>query len=123
MTVVPGIDPVRFLREQLSQASPDRLREILSVFINGLLCADADQIRGASYGTVSDYRVNRRNGYRHRHFDTRTGTIDGKIPMLRQGTYLAECLLERRRQTEAALTTAVATAISSACRPGGWRIS
>lgn len=109
MTVVPSIDPARFLDEQLSQASPDLLREMLSTFINALLSADADQVCGASYGTVSDDRVNRRNGYRHRDFDTRAGTLDVKIPKLRQGTYFPEWLLERRRRAEAALTTVVAT--------------
>ncbi len=109
MTVVPSIDPARFLDEQLSQASPDLLREMLSTFINALLSADADQVCGASYGTVSDDRVNRRNGYRHRDFDTRAGTIDVKIPKLRAGTYFQEWLLERRHRAEAALTTVVAT--------------
>ena len=76
MTVVPSIDPARFLEEQLAQASPDLLRQMLSTFINTLLSADADQVCGASYGTVSDARTNRRNGYRHRDFDTRAGTVD-----------------------------------------------
>jgi transposase-like protein len=109
MTVVPSIDPARFLEEHLSQASPDLLREMLGTFINALLSADADQVCGASYGVISDDRTNRRNGYRHRDFDTRTGTIDVKIPKLRQGTYFPEWLLERRRRAEAALTTVVAT--------------
>ena len=109
MTVVPSIDPARFLEEHLSQASPDLLREMLGTFINALLSADADQVCGAAYGIVSDDRVNRRNGYRHRDFDTRAGTIDVKIPKLRQGTYFPEWLLERRRRAEAALTTVVAT--------------
>lgn len=110
MTVAPNdIDPARFLHEQLHQASPDLLREMLTTFINALLSADADQVCGAAYGTVSDDRVNQRNGYRHREFDTRAGTLDVKIPKLRQGTYFPEWLLERRRRAEAALTTVVAT--------------
>ncbi|WP_426624857.1 IS256 family transposase [Leifsonia sp. McL0607] len=110
MTVAPhDIDPARFLEEHLAQASPDLLREMLGAFINQLLSADADQVCGASYGTISDDRVNRRNGYRHRDFDTRAGTLDVKIPKLRQGTYFPEWLLERRRRAEAALTTVVAT--------------
>jgi len=58
---------------------------------------------------VSDDRINRRNGYRHRDFDTRTGTIDVQIPRLRQGTYFPDWFLERRRRAERALTTVVAT--------------
>jgi putative transposase len=109
MTVAPSIDPARFLEEHLAQASPDLLRDMLTTFINTLLSADADACCGAAYGTVSDDRTNRRNGYRHRDFDTRTGTIDVQIPKLRQGTYFPDWLLERRRRAERALTTVVAT--------------
>lgn len=66
-----------------------------------------DQVCVAAYGTISEDRVNRRNGYRHRDFDTRTGTIDVKIPKLRQGTYFPEWFLERRRRAEVALSTVV----------------
>ena len=37
MTVNPSIDPARMLEEQLDQASPDLLRQMLQVFINTLL--------------------------------------------------------------------------------------
>ncbi|RFA17620.1 IS256 family transposase [Subtercola boreus] len=110
MTVAPhDIDPARFLHEHLAQASPDLLREMLTSFINALLSGDVDQVCGASYGAVSSDRTNRRNGYRHRDFDTRAGTLDVAIPKLRSGTYFPEWLLERRRRAEAALTTVVAT--------------
>src|SRR6478736_3667000 len=113
MTVVPSIDPARFLEEHLSQASPDLLRQMLSTFINTLLSADADQVCGASYGTVSDARTNRRNGYRHRDFDTRAGTIDVAIPKLRTGSYFPDWLLERRKRAERALTSVVATGVNA----------
>ena len=109
MTVAPSIDPARFLEEHLVQASPDLLRDMLSTFINTLLSADADAVCGAAYGTVSDDRTYRRNGYRHRDFDARAGTIDVQIPKLRQGTYFPDWLLERRRRAERALTVVVAT--------------
>ena len=50
-----------------------------------------------------------RNGYRHREFDTRAGTLDLAIPKLRQGSYFPDWLLERRKRAERALTTVVAT--------------
>lgn len=85
MTVVPtSIDPSRFLEEQLAQASPDLLRQLLSTFIQTLLSADADAVCGAAYGAVSDGRVNRRNGYRHRDFDTRR---DGSLRVQSQGRF------------------------------------
>ena len=108
MTVVPSIDPARFLHEQLHQASPDLLRELLSTFINALLSADADAVVGAEWGQPSPDRVTQRNGYRHRELDTRVGTIDVAVPKLRKGTYFPEWLLERRKRAEAALITVVA---------------
>jgi putative transposase len=109
MTVTPSIDPARLLEEQLAQASPDLLRELLQGFINTLLSAEADAVCGAEYGATSPERVNRRNGYRHRDFDTRAGTLDVAVPKLRQGSYFPEWLLERRKRAERALTSVVAT--------------
>jgi putative transposase len=109
MTVNPSIDPARMLEEHLAQASPDMLRELLGSFINTLLSAEADAVCGAEYGVASPERTNRRNGYRHRDFDTRAGTIDVAIPKLREGSYFPEWLLERRKRAERALTSVVAT--------------
>ncbi len=49
---------------------------MLSMFIQSLLSAEADAVCGAGYGERSPERVNSRNGYRRRDFDTRVGTID-----------------------------------------------
>ncbi|NTW42629.1 MAG: IS256 family transposase [Cellulomonadaceae bacterium] len=109
MTAPTSIDPARFLHEQLDQASPDLMRDLLSTFIDALLSAEADAVCGAGWGQSSPERVNRRNGYRHRDLDTRVGTIDVAVPKLRAGTYFPEWLLTRRRRAEAALTSVVAT--------------
>ena len=109
MTVVPSIDPARLLEEQLAQASPDLLRELLTVFLNTLMSAQADSVCGAAYGQSSPERVNQRNGYRAREFDTRAGTMELSVPKLRQGTYFPDWLLERRKRAERALTSMVAT--------------
>ena len=109
MTAPSSIDPAAVLHEHLAQASPDLMRELLSTFIDALLFADADAVCGAGWGRVSDQRVNRRNGYRHRDLDTRVGTIDVAVPKLRTGSYFPEWLLTRRRRAEQALTSVVAT--------------
>jgi putative transposase len=109
MTANPCIDPALFLHEQLAQASPDLMRELLSTFINALLSAQADSVCGADYGVRSPERVNSRNGYRHRDLDTRAGTLDVAVPKLHEGSFFPEWLLERHRRAEAALTTVVAT--------------
>jgi len=80
MTAGPSIEPARFLHEQLTHASPDLLRDLLATFIDALMGAEADAICGAEYGARSPDRANTRNGYRHRDFDTRVGTMDVAIP-------------------------------------------
>ena len=109
MTAPSSIDPARFLHEHLASASPDLLRSMLTTFINTLMSAEADAVCGAAYGESSPERTNVRNGYRHREFDTRAGTLDVAIPKLRSGSYFPDWLLERRRRAERALTTVVAT--------------
>src|SRR5262245_2541236 len=104
-----SIDPVVFLTEQVERAEPDLLRAMLKTFIDALMSAEADTVCGAGYGQRSAGRVNSRNGYRAREFDTRTGTLEVAIPKLRSGSYFPEWLLQRRRRAERALTTVVAT--------------
>jgi putative transposase len=74
------------------------------------MSAEADTLCGAEYGQVSDERVNHRNGYRPREWDTRAGTVELAIPKLRQGSYFPSWLLERRRRAGQALVSVVATA-------------
>ena len=109
MTAPTSIDPSNFLHEQLAQASPDLMRQMLTTFINALLSAEADAVCGAGWGQASSDRVTQRNGYRHRDLDTRVGTLDVAVPKLRTGTYFPDWLLTRRRRAEAALTSVVAT--------------
>ncbi len=109
MTAPSSIDPAHFLHEQLAQASPELLRQMLTTFIDTLMSAEADAVGGAEYGARSAERINVRSGYRSREFDTRAGTLDVAIPKLRTGSYFPDWLLERRRRAERALTTVVAT--------------
>ena len=109
MTATSSIDAARLLEEQLHTASPDLLRQMLSTFIHAVMSAEADAICGAPYGVSSPERVNSRNGYRPRGFDTRVGTLEVEIPKLRSGSYFPDWLLQRRRRAEAALTSVVAT--------------
>ena len=102
---VPG---TRF-EETLASASPDLLREMIKGFAQRMMDAEVEELCGAGYGEVSPERVNSRNGYRRREWDTRAGTVELAIPKLRQGTYYPEWLLERRRRAERALATVVAT--------------
>ena len=105
MAAKTSIDPARFLHDQLESASPDLLRSLLTTFIDALMSAEADTVCGAPYGMPGPDRVNVRNGYRHRDFDTRAGTLDLSIPKLRQGSYFPDWLLERRRRARYCVTS------------------
>jgi transposase-like protein len=81
---------------------------MVRTFVQALMSAEADAICGAPYGERSEERTNRRNGYRERDFDTRTGTMELQIPKLRSGSYFPDWLVERRRRAERALVQVVA---------------
>ena len=59
--------------------------------------AEASSLCGADFGERSDDRTNSRNGYRHRDFDTRAGSLDVAIPKLRSGSSFPDWLLQRRK--------------------------
>ena len=94
--------------ETLSSASPDLLREMIRGFAQRMMDAEVGTLCGAGYGEVSPERVNSRNGYRAREWDTRAGTIELAIPKLRQGSYFPG-FPEHRRRAERALASVVAT--------------
>ena len=101
---VPGAE----FEQTLASASPDLLREMVRGFAQRMMDAEVEARCGAGYGEVSPDRVNSRNGYRMREWDTRAGTIELAVPKLRQGSYFPS-FLEHRRRAEAALASVVAT--------------
>jgi hypothetical protein len=60
-------------------------------------------LTGAGYGEKSPDRLAQRNGYRDRAWETRAGTVELRIPKLRQGSYFPG-FLEPRRLAEKALS-------------------
>jgi putative transposase len=109
MTAPKSVDPAGLWREQIEAASPDLLRAMVKTFADALMSAEADAVCGAGYGERSEQRVNSRNGYRAREWDTRAGTVELAIPKLRSGSYFPDWLLQHRRRAEQALVSVVAT--------------
>ena len=110
MTADPkSIDLTSFMAEHLERAEPDLLRSMLKTFVEALMSTEADALCGADYGTRTAERVNMRNGYRPRAWDTRAGTVEVGIPKLRSGSYFPDWLLERRKRAERAMVSVVAT--------------
>jgi transposase-like protein len=101
------VEGLAWLRKQVQEADRDLLAEIVKAVVESLMGAEVDGLCGASYGQRSTERVNSRNGYRERRWDTRVGSLDLSIPKLRQGSYFPEWLLEPRRRAERALVQVV----------------
>ena len=70
MTAPHSIDPARFLAAQLADPGSDLLRAMSTAFVNALMSAEADALCGAEYGTVSEQRINTRNGHHRTRHET-----------------------------------------------------
>lgn len=96
--------------KRIADETGDMMRHLLKTTVQELLGAEADGLCGAPGRVRSPERVNSRNGYRPRRWDTRVGSMELEIPKLRRGTYFPHWLLEPRRRAEQALTQVVAEA-------------
>ena len=100
------MDLLELLRKEGMDGDVDFLREALRVLVEGIMDAEVSGRIGAEYGERSPERVTQRNGYRSRAWDTRVGTMDLRIPKLREGSYFPS-LLEPRRRSERALLAVI----------------
>ena len=82
------------------------LREMIGFAADRLMQLEADTLCGAAPGERSPERVNQRNGYRDRDWQTRAGNVELRIPKLRRGSYFP-AFLEPRRMAEKALTAVI----------------
>jgi len=96
------------LRKLLEEGDVDLLRLLVKEMVEALMGAEVDALCGAAHGERHPERVNRRNGYRTRPWDTRAGTIDLALPKLRSGSYFPDWALTPRKRSEQALVAAIA---------------
>lgn len=82
------------------------LREMIGFAAQRLMELETETLCGAKAGERSPQRINQRNGYRERDWETRAGTVELRIPKLRKGSYFPG-FLEPRRMAEKALTAVI----------------
>ena len=84
----------------------DFLRSVAEAVLQLLMEADVEGLIGAARHERSTERLNYRNGYRDRTFETRLGPLSVRIPKLRQGSYFPP-FLEPRKIAEKALVAVI----------------
>jgi transposase-like protein len=95
------------LAELLQKAGDaDFLRAVAEAVLQLLMEADVEGLIGAGRYDRSPERLNYRNGFRDRALDTRLGTLQLRVPKLRQGAYFPP-FLEPRKVSEKALVAVI----------------
>src|SRR5918994_1351358 len=84
----------------------DFLRAAAEAMPQMLMEADVEGLIGAGLHERTGERLNWRNGFRDRALDTRLGTLQLRIPKLRQGSYFPP-FLEPRKTSEKALVAVI----------------
>jgi transposase-like protein len=84
----------------------DFLRTVAETVLQMLMEADVEGLIGAGRHERTAERLNYRNGFRDRALDTRLGTLQLRVPKLRQGSYFPP-FLEPRKTTEKALVAVI----------------
>lgn len=95
------------LFEQIQKSTDgDFLRAIAEHTLHRLMDFEVEALIGAARHERTEERTTYRNGHRPRKLDSRLGTLELKIPKLRQGSYFP-AFLEPRRTAEKALTAVI----------------
>jgi transposase-like protein len=103
-TMTDEMMSLRTLLEKSSDA--DLLREMVGFAAQRLMELEVESLTGAAHGERSPDRINHRNGYRDRIWETRAGAVELRIPKLRKSSYFP-VFLEPRRLAEKALAAVV----------------
>jgi len=87
-------------------ADGDFLRSVAEAVVRLLMETDVEGLIGAGRHERSGDRTTYRNGYRDRILDTRLGSLQLRIPKLRQGSYFPP-FLDARKTSEKALVAVI----------------
>src|SRR4051794_33735668 len=85
------------LRKAQAEEDTDFLREGVRALAQAVMDLEVRQHVGAAPYERSEDRRGQRNGSRERLWDTRVGTIDLKVPRVRDGSFFPSLLDPRKR--------------------------
>jgi putative transposase len=94
------------LRKAELEGDADFLREGVRVLSQALMELEVTRHVGAERHARTAERTGQRNGYRERAWDTRVGTLELRVPRVRDGSFYP-ALLEPRKRAERALVAVV----------------
>jgi putative transposase len=94
------------LRKAQVERDADFLREGVRVLGQALMELEVAQHVGADRYERTSERTGQRNGYRERAWDTRVGTVNLRVPRVRDGSFFPS-LLDPRKRAERALVAVV----------------
>jgi transposase-like protein len=94
------------LRKAQAERDADFLREGVRVLSQALMELEVTQHVGAERYERAGERTGQRNGYRERTWDTRVGTVELRVPRVRDGSFFPS-LLDPRKRAERALMAVV----------------
>jgi len=111
------------LAELLAKAGDgDFLRCVAEAVVQLLMETDVEGLIGAGRHERAGEHTTYRNGYRDRSLDSRLGSLQLRIPKLRQGSYFPP-FPEPRKTSEKALIPSYKKPGWVASPPGGWTTS
>lgn len=94
------------LRKAQREGDVDFLREGVQILAQAVMDLEVTQHVGAEPYERTTTRTGQRNGTREREWDTRVGTIELKVPRVRDGSFYPS-LLDPRKRAERALVAVV----------------
>jgi putative transposase len=99
-------DSMAFVERLKQQGGGDFLRSLVETVLTDLMECEVSNKIGAELHERSGERQTHRNGYRDRMLHSRLGSLQLRVPKLREGTYFPS-FLEPRRLAEQALAAVV----------------
>lgn len=95
---------------ETANSAEDPLRAMAEMIADFVMEAEVTAKVGAEPHERSPERTTHRNGFRDRRWDTRLGTLNLKVPKLREGGYVPS-FIEHRRRSEQALISVIQEAV------------